>query len=713
MMTKNRRETSPQIQPSSYNSDIRRRILPITVLVLATVAVFWPVVGHQFLAYDDPAVVYDNPYLQARSLKNLLHFWRYPYERLYTPLTYTLYALAAWAPALLTKSPSAAVVFDPRIFHGFNLLLHLLSALMVWRILNLLLRCTSLTGIRPAADGSLLPVEWAACGGALLFAVHPIQVEPVAWVSGFKDVLFGLLSLVAVWHYMRFVDAKMRHGTDRPLRAGLHYGLASGAFVMALLAKPTAVVLPVIVGLLAAWGWRRPWREQIAGLSAWVIIALAWGILTRWVQPALSLDFEPPLWARPLIAGDAVLFYLYKLILPLRFGPDYGRTPQAVLENGWLFLTGLVPFALAAWLWLKRRQLSWLVAAAGVFGVGLLPVLGLVSFAFQRNSTVADRYVYLAMLGPALALAWGLTRPGKKIAAICGAVVLGLFLLRSAWQVPYWRDTVSFYEHSLQVNPNSYLAHVNLGFTLTEQGQDAEGIRHLEEALRLVPESPKAHLNLGNALARQGKLEAAIQHYNEALRIVPDYARAHTNLGIALAKQGRYDAAIEHHTEALRIAPEFAGAHTNLANVLARQGKFEAAEQHYTEALRLNPGDAKAHANFGAALANQKRFDEALHHFSEALRLEPNSARAHVNLAGVFLHQRKVREAGFHYAEAVRLNPRYTEAHLRLSLILASQGDFDRARHHAAEVLRLDPDNTTANQILRRIDDLEKSSKTQ
>jgi tetratricopeptide (TPR) repeat protein len=671
------------------------------------------VVGHQFLAYDDPGDVYNNPYLQARSLDNLLHFWRYPYEGLYTPLTYTLFALTAWVPALMTSDPSAVVTFDPRFFHGFNLLLHLLSAVMVWRILGLLLRRTRRTGTGPAADGDSLPVQWAACGGALLFAIHPIQVEPVAWVAGFKDVLFGLLSFVAVWHYLRFVDAKVPVGTESSSHARLHYGLASGAFVLALLAKPTAVVLPVIVWLLTAWGWRRPWREQIAGLVVWAMIALGWGLFTRWVQPGSSLAFEPPVWARPLIAGDAVLFYLYKLVLPLRFGPDYGRTPQAVLEHGWLFFTGLVPFALGGWLWLERGKLSWLATAAGVFVVGLLPVLGLISFDFQRHSTVADRYVYLAMLGPALALAWGLTRAKKKIAAIGGAIVIALFMLRSAWQVPYWHDTVTFYEHALQLNADSYLAHVNLGFTLNQQGRDAEGIHHLNEALRLEPESPTAHLNLGNALSRQGKLEEAIHHYTEALRIVPRFALAHTNLGIALAKQGRYDEALERHQQALRIAPNFAGAHTNLANVLVRQGKFDEARQHYTEALRLNPGYVKAHTNFGVALAMQKHFDEAMHHFSEALRLQPNSAKAHVNLARVLLQKRKVQEAGFHYAEAVRLNPSYKEAHLRLSLILASQGEFDRAKQHASEVLRLDPDDKAAHQILKRIDYLERSSQTQ
>jgi tetratricopeptide (TPR) repeat protein len=680
------------------------------ILVFVTVAVFRPVIGHQFLAYDDSVDIYKNPYLQARSLDNLLHFWRYPYEGLYTPLTYTLYALAAWAPALLTANPSAAVAPDPRLFHSLNLLLHLLSVLIVWRILGLLLRCTRLADTGMTVDGNSLPLEWAACGGALLFAVHPIQVEPVAWAAGFKDVLFGLLSLVAVWHYLRHVDEKVQSGTGRPPRARLLYGLATGAFVLALLAKPTAVVLPVIVWLLAAWGWRRSWREQLAGLSVWVIIALAWGILTRWVQPGASLVFEPPVWARPLIAGDAVIFYLYKLVLPLRFGPDYGRSPQVVLDHGWVFLTGLVPFALAGWLWFKRKKLSWLVTAAGVFVVGLLPVSGLISFDFQRYSTVADRYVYLAMLGPALALAWGLTRPKKKLAAICGAIVLGLFLLRSSWQIRYWHDTLTFFEHALQVNSDSHLAHNNLGFALAKQGQDVEAIYHYKEALRLEPESSLTHLNLGNAMARQGKLEEAIHHYTEALRIVPTYARAHTNLGIALARQGLYDEAIEHHTEALRIEPGFAEAHNNLANVLARKGKFEEATQHYTAALRLNPGYAEAHTNFGIAFAVQKRFDEAQHHFSEALRLEPNSADAHALLADLLLQLGKVLEAKPYYTEAIRLNPRLKMARLRLSLILASQGEFDRAKDHVSEVLRLDPDDKAAHQILERIEYLDSTS---
>jgi tetratricopeptide (TPR) repeat protein len=711
-MNNSHHEKSFLYPPRVHRSDRWVRLIPIIILVLVPIAVFWPVHGYQFLAWDDSVDVYNNPYLKVPSLDNLLHFWRSPYETLYTPLTYTIYALLAWTPKLLTANAGAGVVPDPRVYHSFSLLLHVLSVLILWRILWLLLSRTRQTETELIDNVDGLPLAWAACGGALLFAVHPIQVESVSWVAGIKDVLFGFLSLMAVWQYLVSVEAKMLAGR-RHLRPGFHYGLATGAYLLALAAKPTAVVVPIMVWLLAGWGWRQTWREQLSGLWVWFIIAVAWGILTRWVQTGSTLVFEPPLWARPIIAGDAVAFYLYQLVVPLRFGPDYGRTPAYVLGHGWLFLTGLVPYVLAVWLWLKRKQLPWLAVAAAIFVVGLLPVLGFISFEFQRNSTVADRYIYLSMAGPALALAWGLTRFKKKFAAIGCVIVLGLLLVRSSRQIPYWHDTQTFFEHALRINPKSFVALNNLGFALADQGKDVDAVRLFNEALRIEPDSAVTHLNLANALVRLGKREEGIQQYFEALRLVPNYARAHTNLGLALAAEGRHLEAIEHHKEALRIEPGFAEAHNNLGYELARRGEFEEAAQHFAEALRLNPGYAGAHTNFGFALALQKRFDEAVQQFSEALRLEPTSATAHANLAGVFLQQGKLKEAELHYTEAIRLKPLYKNAHLRLSLLLASQGEFDRARYHVSEVLRMDPENKAARQILERIEYLDRSSKTQ
>ncbi|MGD8887670.1 MAG: tetratricopeptide repeat protein [Desulfobacterales bacterium] len=684
------------------------RLLPMVFIVFATLVVFWPVIGHQFLAWDDSVDVYNNPYLQSASIDNLLRFWRYPYEGLYLPLTYTFYALVAWAPSLLPATSADGILPDPRLFHSLNLFFHLLSSLIVWRIACLLLRRTRQKGANQTIAVDSLPLEWAACGGALLFAIHPLQVEPVAWVAGMKDALCGLLSLVAVWHYLRYVDAKAEQ--NKPSRPALHYGIAIAAFALALLAKPTAVVVPVVLWLLTALGWRRSWREHLSGLWVWFLIAAACGLLTRWVQPSAGFVYEPPLWARPLIAGDAIAFYLYKLVLPIRLGPDYGRSPEFVMEQGWLLLTGLAPLLLAIWIFLKRNQLPWLLASAGIFVASLLPVLGLISFNFQRYSTVADRYVYLAMLGPALAMAWGLTRPKKHMAAIGGALVLGFFLLRSTWQIPYWHNTTTFFKHALKINSGSFLAHNNLGFALAERGLDEEAIRHYIEALRLEPEFGKAHMNLANALARQGKLQDAMPHYAEAIRIEPTSPRAHSNMGVALAEQGRYEEAINYYNEALRLQPRSALAHNNLGEALARQRKFQEATQHFNEALRLQPRYAKAHNNLGIVFAIQNRPEEALHHFSEALRLQPDSPKTHYNLAGVYLRQGKVQEAKDHYKEAIRQKPNYTKAHFSLGMVLAKQGKLNKAMYHFSEVLRIDPDNVTARKLYERLQQMTKSS---
>jgi len=238
--------------------------------------------------------------------------------------------------------------------------------------------------------------------------------------------------------------------------------------------------------------------------------------------------------------------------------------------------------------------MPWLVATAGVLVAGLLPVLGLVPFAFQTYSTVADRYMYIAMLGPALALAWGLTLVKRRWAAVCCVVLLGILGLRCAWQAHYWRDSVALFEHALTVNPRSSVAYNTLGMVLAAQNRLPEATRYYTEAIRLPPRNPQAHNNLGNALSRQGKTSEAVQQYLEALRLKPTFAQAHNNLGATLANQGRVDEAIRHYTVALWLHPRYVEARFNLGVTLARQGRFIEARQQMSDVLRLDPNHAAA-----------------------------------------------------------------------------------------------------------------------
>jgi Tfp pilus assembly protein PilF len=554
-----------------------------------TLAVFGQLCGHEFVLWDDGLHVFENPYLQSLTFDNILAIWRQPYGELYIPLTYTLWALTAAVSRGWHASPSAGLPLDPQFFHALNLLVYLLTVLVVWRIMRLLLS-------RTATSPSPTRVDWAAGAGALLFAMHPVHVEAVAWVTGFKDVLYGFLACVAIWQYLLYargdVDASASGKSTRGKTHRLlgRYWLATGVFVLALLAKPTAVVIPAVALVLDIWGQPQTWRHRRLALLLWLVLAVLWGLFASQVQPPASGAFIPPLWARPLIAGNAVSFYLYKLVVPVWLGLDYGRTPEAMLAQPWLLcLTALVPVGLVVWLWHKRTRVPWLVATAGVFVAGLLPNLGLVPFAFQAFSTVADRYMYLAMLGPALAIAWGLAQVRQRWLVIGCAMVLGILGIRSAWQTSYWHDTVSLFEHELAIHPGSSVAHNNLGMVLAAQNRLTEATHYYTEAVRLWPRNTDAHNNLGNALSRQGKTPEAIQQYMEALRLKPNHPEAYNNLGAALASQGRVAEAIGHYTTALRLQPHYVKARLNLGVILAQQGRFAEAREQFAEVLRLDP----------------------------------------------------------------------------------------------------------------------------
>jgi Flp pilus assembly protein TadD len=645
------------------------------LLILATVAVFGPVIHYEFVAWDDDIHVYANPRLLPATWEHVLAFWQAPYEHLYIPWTYTVWATVAWLTQTLLPGPLRA---GP--FHGLNLLLHLGSVLVVYRLVLLLLHQAGNT-TRQAAGAAI---------GALLFGLHPLQVEAMAWVSGLKDVLGGSAALVAVWQYLEFT----RVSGDK--RRWLHYGLATAAFGFAILAKPAAVVAPGIAGLLAVWGLGQPWRQTLRALGGWLVVAIAWGVWTKQQQPDVVMAFLAPLWTRPAIAADALGFYLGKLLWPMSLGPDYGRTPQVVLGQGWGWIPPLGLLGLGLFVWQRRQQWRVLVLAAALFVVGLLPVLGLVPFVFQAHSTVADRYVYLALLGPALGLGWGVHRLGHRgLVWVGGVLILGVLGGRSAAQVQVWQDTVTLFTHAIEVNPRSALAHNNLGLALAQQGNLNAAIPHYLQALRLRPDYAYTHNNLGLALTRQGRLDEAIVHYTEALRLQPDYVEAYNNLGLALVRQGQPDKAVVHLTRALSFSPDQAGTHNSLGIALAAQGNYAAAIDRFARAIQLQPAYAKAYYNLGLALAHEGRPEEAIVALRVALRLQPVWPQAASNLALVLVTQTAPAQQAL--TEAISLAEQACQAAAHrdafamyaLAVTYRAAGDDTRAFNTAEQALTL------------------------
>lgn len=695
----------------------RGAVAAVVLLVAVTAAVFGRVYAHGFLAYDDSQHVSENPLLDPVTWRSVGEFWQRPYFGLYIPLSYTFFA----AEASIARQPLPDGIRsdpNPLVFHLGNLALHVACVLLVFVILRRLFR----------HDG-------AACAGALLFALHPVQVESVAWISETRGVLCGLFSLLAVWQYLVFADAS---GTRKS--AACHYAAATAAFVLALLCKPTAVAVPLVAGALAFGILRRSLRRILASLIPWLALSAAWVVLTKVQQPDADLPFVADVWARFLLAGDALAFYLIKLIVPLRCVPDYGHAPQWVMGQWWFYVGWALPVAGLVVLTRMKDRRIWLTVAA-VFVAWLLPVLGLVPFSFQRISTVADRYLYLAMLGPALALGWFLaTRWNRRTIAVAGTA-LGLLGVLSFVQTGYWRDDESLTAHTLQVNPRSVLARQHRGFLLARDDRHDEAIEWYRAALADYPTHPELYLSLATSLdalgqsdeairfargaleehprwslvrfklaellRRQGVIEEAVGQYRTALQHDPDCAVAHLQWGKLLLDRAGTDAAIEEAVEHLREALDDVHtrvqAHVDLGRAMEASGKPDRARHHYQAALQWRPHDVVARYNLANLLAAEGERDEAAGHYRRVLVLDPGHARAHVNLGVLLFQGNDIEGAIEHYREALRLDRELVPAHVNLGVALAAGGDDRAAAAAYREALRWVPDTSKEAAEIRRL----------
>lgn len=585
-----------------YLANINRVFL-IGLLSLIVMATFFQVVHHEFILIDDDLHINNNPVLTQPSLKKIFYLWKEPYQGLYIPVTYSVWAIQKSIAETL-YSPKEDKNKSAWIYHLANLFCHLINAVLVFIILQRLIR-----------------INWAAFGGALLFALHPLQVEPIAWVSGFKDCFSSLLALLSILFYTVFSQrSSIRQWTKQGV---LLYVTAILFFVLALLAKPSTVALPVIAFALDRWLIKQPLKNSLLALGPWLILCIPIAIITKHMQPPFFMEFVAPLWIRPLIAGDAITFYLSKLIFPLHLAPDYSRTPENIIDSSWIYVSWLGPICL---LLLMPKKPGWWKASIIIFMAGLLPVLGFVPFFFQAFSTVADRYLYLAMLGPALATAYFLSHYKMKHAFIVIALLtLGLSFL-SYRQIGFWKNSKALFTHNIRVNPNSLLAHNNLGTVWDKEAKWVEAIYHYEEAKRVSPKSPAPHYNLGRVYAKLFKFDKAIAYFENVIGFQPSVAEAHYSLGLIYANQKDYPKALRSLKEALHHRPYMANANELMGFVHKKKKQFSKAIPFYRRALRFNPKSYKIHQGLGECFKKLGKDKEADRHFRVASRLAPKKA---------------------------------------------------------------------------------------
>ena len=571
---------------------------------------------------------------------------------------------------------------QPFGYHLVNVLVHTLNALFLWKVLRRL----NVAG------------AWVA---AAIFAIHPVEVESVAWVSELKNLLSTAFYLGAVLAFVRF----------RPLSGAAEtgsgdwrfYWLAIGLFVCALLSKTVACSLPVALVLLIWWKTGRVERRDVAALGPMFALGIIFGLTTAWLEKyhngARGAEWSLSFLQRNLLAGRALWFYAAKVFWPAPLTFNY---PRWDIDAGlwWQYVFPFAALAVLLALWRLRSRIGrGPLVAVLYFAVTLAPALGFVNVFPFLYSYVADHFQYLACIG-LIALTAGAgaatcqragpqVRSLGKLAAVLVLVLLGV----STWkQAHIYKDLETLWRDTLAKNPSAWLAHNNLSNILIQQGKFEEATWHLEQALRFKPDAIQ-HYNLGLALARLGQLQDAIAHYEQALRLKPDYAEADCDLGIALAQTGRTQEAVRHFERALKIKPDYVEAHDNLGVTLVRLGRITEAKAQWEQALRLKPDDAGAHANLANALKQEGRLEEAVAHYEQALRIDPALAGADYNLGLALARLGRLPDAITHYEQALRLKPGDAETHRDLGNALAQTGRLQEAMGHWEQALRLKSDS--------------------
>jgi len=662
-------------------------------LALVIIAVFFQLLHCDFITFDDAHYVSENPYVRTGLTRDNI-IWAF------TPGKFGYWHPVTWLSHMLD---SQIYGMNPGMHHLTNLLIHLANTLLLFLILSRL-------------TGAL----WRSAFVAALFALHPLNVDSVAWIAERKNLLSTLFWLLTMWAYMRYA----RH------KAVVPYLLALVLFALGLLAKPMLVTLPFVLLLLDYWPLDRlhlarqsedndqqvgqP-ETHISPVST--LLQLLWEKIPFFVLSAASIGLSywsserlattistelVPIRLRIANALVSYIAYISKAIWPHKLAVFYPY-PQAVpLAHSITALIVLVSVTvLFVWVFRKKRYLT--VGWLWYFGT-LVPVIGLVQVGLWP--AFADRWAYVPLIGIFVIVAWAVPdvlagwRVRKVALAASAAIVLLVLAVCTHFQLRYWRSSTALFQHAIDVTDDSYQAHFSMIKPLLKEGKFAQAIEYGQKSLELNPNYASAHNSLGAVLLESGRLDEAFIHLQKALQLKPHFPAAHVNLGALFVKQDKLDQAVEHFSEALRLQPDLLSAHVNIASVFTRQDKLDQAVKHYSEALQINPELPYIHNNLGLVLARQQKLIQATHHYTRALRIKPDFADAHNNLAYVLVQQQIFDQAAHHYSQALKITPDSAAAHNDLGVVLVRQGKLDQAVMHFNQALRLNPD---ANDVRKNL----------
>jgi tetratricopeptide (TPR) repeat protein len=657
-----------------------KRVAQCAALILITTIVYLPALKGEFILDDDLLLTRNT---LVNSPDGLFRIWFTTEPLDYWPITNSSFWLE-WR--LWGTSPTG--------YHVVNLALHLASSFLIWRIL----RNLSIPG---------------AFVAALLFAIHPVNVESVAWIAQRKNVLALCFMLLSALWYLKTFDteadqqddvAAIRRGSLSSAVRNPWYWMSLCAFVVAMLSKGSVVVLPLLL-LLTIWWWRgRILLADCGKLMPFVLAGAALTGINVWFQTHGSGEAirDAGFLERSLAAGAIVWFYLYKALVPINLlfiYPNWETNPR---ELFWWIPLGLLVLVTAG-LWMNRRT-RWVRAVLTgwlFFVIGLLPVLGFTDTGFMRYSLVADHYQHIAIIGVIAVFAAGwcmlfARTPLKKTAVFGMLVIVGALATLSYQQSRLYRDPIELYETTLSQNPGNWLLHNNLANELGLRGKIDEAKSHYELALQAKPNYAEANVNLGVLLAREGRYVQAIRLYENALQENPDYVQAHFNLGAAFLETGQSRRAIDEFQWVLKARPAYHFIHYNLGNALFSVGRLNEAVREYEAELIDNAGHPETHNNLGNAMVGLGKLTDAIDHYLRAVTLRPDYADAWTNLAHAYSASKETANAIEAYRATARLSPQSSKAHYELGTELILDRRAAEAIEHLKAAIDLNPEYAEA-----------------
>jgi tetratricopeptide (TPR) repeat protein len=660
----------------------RRDGLAALGLAVLAFAAFMPALSCEFVNYDDPQYVTKNPQVKSGLNADGARWAFTTFDAAnWHPLTW----LSLQLDASLWTNPEGGL--DPRGFHLTNVLLHAANAALLFLALR------SLTG-----------AFWRSAAVALLFAVHPLRAESVAWVAERKDVLSALFGFAALWAYAGYATAPSVR----------RYLLTAAPFALSLLAKPMLVTLPCLLLVLDWWplgrarapgDWRRLAAEK---LPVFALVAASAAVTLRAQAAGGAVKhreegFTPA--ARVENAAVSYAAYLTKTAWPANLSvhyphPVYNFDSTASLLPAKAAGAALMLVAVTAGAVALRRRAPYLLAGWLWYVGTLVPVIGLVQVGGQA---MADRYTYLSQIGLLIAACWGaadLAGTWRRAALAAGALAAAALAAVTQTQLAVWHDSFSLWDHARRVSGESPAVMVNLGEVLEQRGKLEGAARCYEGAMRLDPNTAQIRLDLGNALQGLGKFDEAARQFEEACRLAPDAPLGYSNLGNLLLRQGRLDEAARQFEEARKRDPDMAEIPYNLGLVAEARKDYAGAAEFYHEALRLRPDYPKATAQLGFVLTQAGQVEEGLARLREAERADPRSAQVHYLLGQALERQNDLAAAADHFERAAALSPRAGGMWLGLGRVRFRQGRLPEAVEWFGKAVMLEPGNTDFAQAL-------------